>query len=94
MENTCYFGHISVCKMGTVLVMSVDFSFGYVRAFRTAVSWECRHGLRATTPVDCGPGSSIDIATELPGWTVQDRIPVWTRFSARPDRPWSPPNLL
>ena len=28
------------------------------------------------------------------GWTVGDRIPVGTRFSARPDRPWGPPNLL
>ena len=24
-------------------------------------------------------------------WTVRDRIPVRTRFSARPDRPWGPP---
>ena len=28
------------------------------------------------------------------GWTVRDRIPVRTRFSARPDRPWGPPSLL
>ena len=28
------------------------------------------------------------------GWTVRDRIPVGTRFSARPDRPWGPPSLL
>jgi len=28
------------------------------------------------------------------GWTCRDRIPVRTRFSARPDRPWGPPNLL
>ena len=28
------------------------------------------------------------------GWTVRDRIPVRTRFSARLDRPWRPPNLL
>jgi len=34
-----------------------------------------------------GPGSSV-------GQTVRDRIPVWTRFSARPDRPWGPPSLL
>ena len=27
------------------------------------------------------------------GWTVRDRIPVGTRFSARPDRPWGPPSL-
>jgi len=26
--------------------------------------------------------------------TVRDRIPVGTRFSARPDRPWGPPSLL
>jgi hypothetical protein len=27
------------------------------------------------------------------GWTVRDRIPVGTRFSTRPDRPWGPPSL-
>jgi len=34
-----------------------------------------------------GPGSSVGIA-------VRDRIPVGTKFSARPDRPWGPPSLL
>ena len=28
------------------------------------------------------------------GWTARDRIPVGTRFSARPDRPWGPNSLL
>jgi hypothetical protein len=28
------------------------------------------------------------------GWTVRDRIPVGTRFSARTDRPWGPLSLL
>ena len=28
------------------------------------------------------------------GWTVRNRIPVGTKFSARPDRPWGPPSLL
>ena len=28
------------------------------------------------------------------GWMVLDQILVGTRFSARPDRPWSPPILL
>jgi hypothetical protein len=28
------------------------------------------------------------------GRTVRDRIPVRTRFSARPDRPWGPPSVL
>jgi len=28
------------------------------------------------------------------GWTVRDRIPVGTRFSARPDRPWGPPSVV
>jgi len=41
-----------------------------------------------------GPGSSVGIATELPGWTVRDRIQVGTRFSAPPDQPWGPPSLL
>ena len=27
-------------------------------------------------------------------WTVRDRIPVGTGFSAHPDRPWVPPSLL
>jgi hypothetical protein len=31
------------------------------------------------------PGSSVGIATT--GWTVRDRIPVGTRFSARPELP-------
>ena len=31
---------------------------------------------------------------QLTGWTVRDRIPVGTRFSAHPDRPWGPPSLL
>ena len=28
------------------------------------------------------------------GWTVRDRNPVGTRFSARPDLPWGSPRLL
>jgi len=28
------------------------------------------------------------------GWTVRDGIPVGTRFSAQPDRPWGPPSRL
>jgi len=28
------------------------------------------------------------------GWTIRDRIPVGTRFSARPDRLWGLPSLL
>jgi len=39
-----------------------------------------------------GPGSSVGIVTI--GWTVWDRIPVRTRFSAHPDQPWIPPSLL
>jgi len=35
---------------------------------------------------------SLDLC--LLGWTIRDRIPVGTRFSARPDRSWGPPNLL
>jgi len=38
------------------------------------------------------PGSPVGIATM--GWTVWDRIPVGTRFSAPPDWPWGPPSLL
>ena len=30
----------------------------------------------------------------LVAWTVRNQIPVGTRFSARPDRPWGPPSLL
>ena len=39
----------------------------------------------------CGPGSSVGIATELPGCTGRNGIPVGTRFSDSPDRPWGPP---
>ena len=28
------------------------------------------------------------------GWTVRDRIPMGTRFSARSERSWGPPSLL
>jgi len=28
------------------------------------------------------------------GWAVRDRVPVGTRFSAHPDRPWGLPSLL
>ena len=41
-----------------------------------------------------GLGSSVGIATELRAGRSGDRIPVGTRFSARPDRPWGPPSLL
>ena len=41
---------------------------------------------------DCGPGSSVGIATK--GWAVRDRMPVGKRFSARPDRTCGPPSLL
>jgi len=40
----------------------------------------------------CEPGSSVGIAPSR--WTVRDRIPMGTRFSERPDRPWGPPSLL
>jgi len=39
-----------------------------------------------------GPGSSVSIATI--GWTIRDRIPVGTTFSARLDWHWGPPSLL
>ena len=41
----------------------------------------------------CGPGTSFGIATDN-GLDVRDRIPVGTRFSAPPDRPWDQPSLL
>ena len=41
-----------------------------------------------------GPGGSFGIATELRAGKVRDRIPVGTRFTARPDRSWDPPSLL
>jgi len=39
-----------------------------------------------------GPGSLAGIATT--GWTARNRIPVGTRFSARPNRSRVPPSLL
>ena len=44
--------------------------------------------------VSCVSGSSVGIATELQAGLSGDRIPVVTRFSALPERPWGPPNLL
>jgi len=42
---------------------------------------------------NCGPASSVGIATEygLDGPGIESRCGV--RFSARPDRPWDPPSL-
>ena len=43
--------------------------------------------------VQCGPGSSVGIATDygLDGSVIESR---WgARFSVRPDRPWGPPSL-
>jgi hypothetical protein len=37
---------------------------------------------------------SYVLAFASTGWTVRDRIPVVTRFSACPDRPWGPPSHL
>ena len=42
----------------------------------------------------CGPGSSVAIATELPGWTGRGSNPGRARFSARLGRPWGQFNLL
>ena len=41
----------------------------------------------------CGPGSSVGIATDY-GLDGPGSNPVGTRFSALPDRPWGPTNLL
>ena len=41
-----------------------------------------------------GPGSSVGIATELRAGRSGVRLPVGTRFSARPDWPCDPPSLL
>jgi len=41
------------------------------------------------------PGSSVGIATELPGWTVRGSNPGGGEiFRTRPDRPWGPSSLL
>jgi len=44
--------------------------------------------------LNCGPGSSVGIATELRAGQSADQIPVGTRSSAHPDQPWGPPSLL
>jgi len=56
----------------------------------------CAHGneLYIGISVTGGPGSSVGVATELRVRRSGDRIPVRTRFSAPPDRPWGPPSLL
>ena len=40
------------------------------------------------------PDITLSDIRNLMGWAVRDRIPVGTRFSARPDQPWGPPSLL
>jgi len=45
------------------------------------------------TPTLCFSIIPLFIATTM-DWTIRDRIPVGTRFSARPDRPWGPPSIL
>jgi len=43
----------------------------------------------------CGPGSSVGIATELPGWTLRVSNPIGGEiFRTCPDRPWGPTSLL
>ena len=42
----------------------------------------------------CWPGSSVGIATDYGAGRSGDRIPVGSRLSARPDRPWGPRSLL
>jgi hypothetical protein len=45
--------------------------------------------------VKCGPGSSVVIATEIPGWTVRgSNTGGGEIFCTSPDRPWGPPSLL
>jgi len=41
-----------------------------------------------------GPDNSVGIATGYGLDGPGDRIPLGTRFSARPDMPWGPPGLL
>jgi len=50
-------------------------------------------GLLQSNPTTGGPGSSVGIATDY-GLDGLDRIPVGTKFSACPDRPWGPPSPL
>jgi len=37
---------------------------------------------------------AIYFIKQTTGWTVRDQIPVGTRFSPHPDRPWGPPSFL
>ena len=50
-------------------------------------------GISSSTNTKCGPGSSVSTATDygLDGPGIESR---GARFSACPDRPWGPPNLL
>ena len=62
--------------------------------FNDTVHIDNSHNFNVNIISAWGPGSSVGIATDLPGWMVRDRIPVGVRYSARPDRPWGPPSLL
>ena len=45
-------------------------------------------------PSNCTLNEELIYSQVTTGWTARYRIPVGTRFSACPDRPWGRPSLL
>ena len=79
--------------LGVVIYISYyDFVFGLKM---TALAKKCCWRF-ITNKVVCRLGFSLSYLLVYlnKAWTVRDRIPVGTRFFARPDRLWGPPSLL
>jgi hypothetical protein len=83
----------SVCTQPLTEKSTRSISWGWRRPMRKADNLTTiLNFLEPSEPLR-GSGSSVSIATDY-GLEIWDRIPVGTRFSARPDRPWDPPSLL
>ena len=66
----------------------------WMRATITVVGWSSTSVCVCVCVCVCVGPVAQSVWRLTTGWTVRDRIPVGTRFSARPDRPWGPPSLL
>ena len=91
-QELCFFSS----PMGTLSVLFTFRYYSFLFCFLPPVWQPTGLACNLTTLLSAQhrPGSSNGKVTELLGWTFWDRIPVGTRFSARPDRPWGPLSLL